>query len=66
MTGPVPMPRFCAYCHRIIDGDADEHSPDSASGAAPTVYFHPGCRSPQSWWSPAAMRRRDPWLRRHR
>ncbi|MEV2201202.1 hypothetical protein AB0E11_14610 [Streptomyces fradiae] len=63
----APMPRFCAVCQRIIDGPADSHTPDSGSGAAPTVYYHRGCYSSGSYWAPAALRRRDPWLqRRHR
>ncbi|URM90432.1 hypothetical protein LUW75_10955 [Streptomyces sp. MRC013] len=39
----MPLPRWCAACQRVIDGPADTYSPDSGSGAAPAVYFHPGC-----------------------
>ncbi|MFJ8696896.1 hypothetical protein [Streptomyces roseolilacinus] len=53
----APLPRFCAACHRIIDGEAETHTPDSASGAQPPVYFHPDCHTLRSPSSPSTSDR---------
>ncbi|WP_149184755.1 hypothetical protein [Streptomyces sp. TRM49041] len=42
------VPRYCRHCDLIIEGEAEEFIPDSASGARPTEYYHPTCGPAQT------------------
>ncbi|MCH0543175.1 hypothetical protein I3F58_27210 [Streptomyces sp. MUM 203J] len=46
--------RYCGFCDRPIEGEARAFVPESASGAKPTVYYHPLCGPRQA-----------PYVRRH-